>query len=63
MACGLSNTELAARFQVSQATIKTHVARILMKLQVRDRVQAVIAAYEAGLVTAEPAKAEPEFGG
>jgi DNA-binding NarL/FixJ family response regulator len=54
MARGLSNTELAERFQVSQATVKTHVARILTKLQVRDRVQAVIAAYEAGLVTPEP---------
>ncbi|WP_034270888.1 response regulator transcription factor [Actinospica robiniae] len=58
MARGLSNTELAERFQVSQATIKTHVARILTKLRVRDRVQAVIAAYEAGLVTPEPVKAE-----
>jgi DNA-binding NarL/FixJ family response regulator len=63
MARGLSNTELATRFQVSQATIKTHVARILTKLQVRDRVQAVIAAYEAGLVTPEPAKTEPDLGG
>jgi DNA-binding NarL/FixJ family response regulator len=54
VAHGLSNTELAQRFQVSQATIKTHIARILAKLQVRDRVQAVIAAYEAGLVTPEP---------
>jgi DNA-binding NarL/FixJ family response regulator len=60
MARGLSNTELAERFHVSQATIKTHVARILTKLRVRDRVQAVIAAYEAGLVTAEPADAEPD---
>lgn len=58
MARGLSNTELAERFQVSQATVKTHVARILTKLRVRDRVQAVIAAYEAGLVTPEPVKAE-----
>ena len=54
MARGLSNTELAEHFHVSMATVKTHVARILSKLQVRDRVQAVIAAYEAGLVTAEP---------
>jgi DNA-binding NarL/FixJ family response regulator len=60
VAHGLSNTELAARFQVSQATIKTHVARILTKLRVRDRVQAVIAAYEAGLVTPEPAESGPE---
>ena len=58
MARGLSNTELAERFQVSQATIKTHVARILTKLRVRDRVQAVIAAYEAGLVTPEPVNPE-----
>jgi DNA-binding NarL/FixJ family response regulator len=54
MARGLSNTELAEHFQVSQATIKTHVARILAKLQARDRVQAVIAAYQAGLATAAP---------
>jgi DNA-binding NarL/FixJ family response regulator len=54
VAHGLSNIELAQRFQVSPATIKTHVARILAKLQVRDRVQAVIAAYEAGLVTPGP---------
>jgi DNA-binding NarL/FixJ family response regulator len=56
IARGLSNAELAARFQVSQATIKTHVARILTKLPARNRVQAVIAAYEAGLVTAESAQ-------
>jgi DNA-binding NarL/FixJ family response regulator len=56
MAHGLSNSELAERFHVSQATVKTHVARILTKLQARDRVQAVIAAYEAGLVTPDPAK-------
>jgi DNA-binding NarL/FixJ family response regulator len=60
MARGLSNTELAERFQVSQATVKTHVARILTKLQVHNRVQAVIAAYEAGLVRPEPARAEPD---
>jgi DNA-binding NarL/FixJ family response regulator len=62
MARGLSNTELAGHFQVSMATVKTHIARILSKLQVRDRVQAVIAAYEAGLVTPKqsPAKAAPD---
>lgn len=62
MARGLSNTELAERFQVSQATVKTHVARILSKLQVHNRVQAVIAAYEAGLVTPEQARTESDLG-
>ncbi|MBL7493169.1 response regulator transcription factor [Frankia sp. AgB1.9] len=51
LAQGLSNAELAARFQLSEATVKTHVARILSKLQVRDRAQAVIVAYETGLIT------------
>jgi DNA-binding NarL/FixJ family response regulator len=50
IAQGRSNAELAQQLYLSEATIKTHVSAILRKLGVRDRVQAVIAAYEAGLV-------------
>ncbi|MCT2591422.1 response regulator transcription factor [Streptomyces sp. N2-109] len=51
LARGRSNAELAAGLHLSEATVKTHVARILSKLRLRDRAQAVIAAYETGLIT------------
>ncbi|WP_433894535.1 response regulator [Streptomyces sp. CA-111067] len=51
MAKGLTNAEVATRFRLSEATVKTHVGRILAKLSLRDRAQAVIVAYETGLIT------------
>lgn len=52
VARGLSNTELASTLHVSLPTVKTHVSRILTKLDARDRTQLVVIAYEAGLVSA-----------
>jgi DNA-binding NarL/FixJ family response regulator len=54
VARGLSNAEIAQHLYVSPATAKTHVARLLMKLNARDRAQLIVIAYESGLVTPGP---------
>jgi DNA-binding NarL/FixJ family response regulator len=51
LARGMSNAELAGTLHLSEATVKTHVARILGKLGLRDRAQAVVVAYETGLIS------------
>lgn len=54
MAHGLSNAEIRDRFVLSEATVKTHVARVVMKTGSRDRTQAVVLAYQSGLVVPRP---------